>query len=490
MNLILENSLSRFHKTSLYQIALIPIIFIAIRIYSIQNGLTFDGDRLVDTFMQFPDRNLLNWGNFINVLFNFHFSAPGLPLTYIVLESIGGSYWDMLSWATISLLALAANIFFYLFFVRIGVGKWSSLLLTLIFLTLNPSLILYEAQFYSTAFVAYTLVILFYLFAFKDIRTWWLSLICILLLSALGFSRSSYLLLIISPLSLYILLKIRATTRFRFLALIAGSSLLLMPISAQLSRVINYQQFTLQSSGATGVILGLSSYQTFQGLPYAKSGYFPFGEIVANDPSGGNNVKLDINKDLRKSNGLPNWNSDDYLQGYMLDSKHLIGVLYQNKSLLPYFFRDSLGWSATNPACSRVITVENYKAVSFLDEGFRDVLMLRTPFVKSNSQLDTCGGLSKFDLTYLLLLFFYIFMIIRVGLRFRKFRSKLASGPTGALFHLLVLSSIVFSLLNGSPETSKYRVEFEPYLVMFVLFYLLNQSQTKGLFRRRVGRVN
>ncbi len=472
------------------QILLISVFFILSRFLAIRNNLEYDGNRLVNTFMQFPDVKLLNWENFLNVFFNFHFSAPGLPLTFIFLESIAGDNWQLIGWVGISLLALGANLIFYSFLVRVGVGTWKSLCLTFVFLTLNPSLILYEAQFYSTAFVSYVLIILFYIFYSKDTKTPTIGLICIFLLSALGLTRSSFLLLIILPLSLLILFKIDRASKGSFVAIVLGAILILIPMSSQISRVINYGQITMQSSGSTGIILGLTSYPNFKGLPYAESGYYPFGEIVTNDSSGSSKLRSDINEDLRKSNGLPNWNADQYLRGYKLDSKHLTQVLYQNKSLLPYFFRDSLGWSATNPACSRVITLENYGAVSFLDKGLRDVLMLRTPFVKSNSQLVACGGFSKFDLLYLLILAAYIFALIKICMRLRVAGVKSVSGPAGLLLHILVLSSLALSLLNGSPETSKYRAEFEPYLVMFVLLYLINQRPIKDKSRKKIGNVN
>jgi hypothetical protein len=472
------------------QIILISIFFIFSRFLAIRNNLEYDGDRLVNTFMQFPDVKLLNWENFLNVFFNFHFSAPGLPLTFIFLESIAGDNWQLIGWVCISLLALGANLIFYSFLVRVGVGTWKSLWITFLFLTLNPSLILYEAQFYSTAFVSYVLIILFYIFYSQNTKTPTIALTCIFLLSVLGLTRSSFLLLIILPLSLLLLFKIDRASKGGYVAIVMGAILILIPMSSQISRIINYGQITMQSSGSTGIILGLTSYPNFKGLPYAESGYFPFGEIGSNDSSRSSKLTSDINEDLRKSNGLPNWNADEYLRGYKLDSKHLIHVLYQNKSLLPLFFRDSLAWSATNPACSRVITLENYGAVSFLDKGLRDVLMLRTPFVKSNSQLDACGGFSKFDLLYVLILAAYIFAIIKMCIRLRVTGIKSVNGPAGLLLHTLILSALALSLLNGSPETSKYRAEFEPYLVMFVLLYLINQKQVKGISRKKIRNVN
>ena len=69
------------------------ILFILVRFIALTRGLRYDGDRLVQTFMQFPDLELLNFENLDSVFFDFHFTAPGFPILYIFSEFLLKSLW-------------------------------------------------------------------------------------------------------------------------------------------------------------------------------------------------------------------------------------------------------------------------------------------------------------------------------------------------------------------------------------------------------------
>jgi hypothetical protein len=347
-------------------------------------------------------------------------------------------------------------------------------------LGLNPSIVLYEAQFYSTAIVAYSLVVIFYLLMFSKLKNREI-LIIMFLLSNLVFMRSSYLLYLVIPIYFVLFKKIFPLESIvKVFTILISFAILAIPVWAQSSRIEKFDLPTMQASGATGVILGLSSFQNFKGFPYAPAGYYPFTELDEVN-SKAQNLNPDINSTPRKVNGLPNWNYDGYLKQFKLDSSNFPQTLLENRSLLVPFIGKSLVWGLTNPACSRVILPENYSALSFLDGFPRNLIMIRSPWKFENSQLTACQGSSSLDFSYLLILVLYGFSSFGLFLKiFRKNTFTLDNRDSLLnLFNLFVFFSILVSTINGSPETSKYRLESEGYLLIFAIYYFFRTRQQR-----------
>ena len=452
------------------------------RIFFYFLGLRYDGNRLIETFMQFPDSYLLNLSNFQNIFYNFHASAPGLPLLYILAKAIGANNWWMIVYFLVFLLGVFANFCLYKFLVQINFSSIISCVITLFTLGLNPSIIVYEAQFYSTAIVAYSLVIILYLLIFNKTQPPYILLV-ILLLTNLVMMRSSYLLYLVLPLCVFVIKRLFPLNSItKSIVLFVSVSILIIPISAQTSRIIKYGLPTMQASGSTGVLLGLSSFPTFKGFPYAPRGYFPFSELSFKNVNSKQFIP-DINDSPQKLNGLPNWNYDGYLDQFKLDNQHFLETIGSNADLVVPFVAKSIAWSLTNPACSRVILSDNYSSLSFLDNFPRDLIMLRSPWKFENSQLSACGGSSSFDFAFLVLLLLYIFLSMAAFLKF-FLRPKDNSDTFLVLLNLAVFASILVSILNGSPEVSKYRLETESYMFMMTI-YLFSRSRKKFSFSPR-----
>ena len=452
--------LKRFSALNPYLISII-FIFALVRIIAILRGLRYDGDRLVQSFMQFPDLELLKLENLDSVLFDFHFTAPGFPMMYIVFEFLLKSFWWIAPYSVVILLGISANLRMYRFLIERNFSNLVSLSITLICLTTNPALVLYEAQFYSTAFVTYFVVILFTTLTSRRFHlmrsTAW---ICTILL-LLALMRSSFLAIVILPLVFVLLLnQLRILDRRTLIKIIPVSLVALLLTVSLLGKFVKYDQLSFQSSAASGTLLGFASIEGFKGFGYPDKTYFPFKEYQ-NDPTGTG----DINQSKSKSNGLPNWNYDGYLESYKRDNSNLLRLIGENIGLIPKFLGNSIAWSSTNPACSRVILQENYRTVSFLDSKVRTVVLGRTSWNKTNSELKPCGGTSSYDLTFIgLLLIFSVFL-------WRYFvysiRSRFKDNVTPFVVGIISLS-IFASLMNGSPEASKYRVEYESFMVLFV----------------------
>jgi hypothetical protein len=442
-------------------LGILAISFCFVRFIAFLRGLRYDGDRLVQTFMQFPDIQLLKFQNLGSVLFDFHFTAPGFPMMYIVSHSLFKSFWWIAPYLIVILLGIFANLSMYRFLIERNFSNVASLTITLICLTANPALVLYEAQFYSTAFVTYLVVILFTTIASSSfILKNSVSRICIILLF-LALIRSSFLAILVLPfVFILILIHLRVLNKQTLIKVIPISLISLLLTSALLGRYVKYEQLSFQSSAASGTLLGFSNIDGFKGFGYPDTTYFPFKEFL-NDPS----EIGDINQSKSKSNGLPNWNYDGYLDTYKRDNSNILRLMDENIALFPKFLANSIAWSSTNPACSRVILQENYKSVEFLDAKVRTVVLGRTSWNKTSSELTPCGGTSSYDLTFLglLLIFFvslckYFFYLIR-----NRLQDKFTPFALG-----IVLLSIFASLMNGSPEASKYRVEYEAFMVLFV----------------------
>ena len=439
----------------------VVFLFLIVRIIAVLRGLRYDGDRLVQSFMQFPDLELLKLQNLNSVLFDFHVTAPGFPLMYIIFDSLLKSFWWIAPYLIVLLLGIFANLLMYRFLIQRNFSSVASLSITLICLTTNPALILYEAQFYSTAFVAYLVVILFTTlasssFILKDS----ISRICTILLF-LALIRSSFLAILVLPfVFILILIHLRFLNKKTLIKVIPISLIALLLTSALLGRFVKYEQLSFQSSAASGTLLGLANIDGFKGFGYPDTTYFPFKEY-GNDPSGIG----DINQSKSKSNGLPNWNYDGYLDTYKRDNSNVLRLIGENIGLLPKFLANSIAWSSTNPACSRVILQENYKSVEFLDAKVRTVVLGRTSWNKSSSELTPCGGTSSYDLTFLGLLLIFFVSLCRYFIYL--IRSRLQDKFTPFAFGIVSLS-IFASLINGSPEASKYRVEYEAFMVLFV----------------------
>ena len=441
-------------------------------------GLRYDGNRLIDTFMQFPDVRLLTISNTSDIFFDFHASAPGLPMLYIFLHALSANYWWLIAYFGVFMLGVFANYCFYKFLVLNDFSKVISSLTTIFILGLNPGIILYEAQFYSTAIVAYSLIVILYLLKFSQLSKRYI-LVISLLLSNLVFMRSSYLVYLAIPLSFILLKRLFPVNSVpKKLTITLCAAILAIPIWAQASRIVKYDLPTMQASGATGVVLGLSSYSNFKGFPYASPGYYPFTESSTLN-SKAQELNPDINSTPRKSNGLPNWNYDAYLEQYKLDSANLPKTLMENKTLLVPFLANSLTWSLTDPACSRVILPENYSALSFLNEFPRSLLLLRSPWTFENTQLSACAGRSLLDFSFLFILIMYVSFSIR---SFIRFFGVVKHGNMNRDIYLLLLNLLVFfsvlaSLFNGSPEVSKYRLESESYMFMLIIYFFTQARQ-------------
>jgi hypothetical protein len=441
-------------------------------------GLRYDGNRLIETFMQFPDVRLLNLTNMSDIFFDFHASAPGLPILYIFLHTLSPKFWWLIAYFAVFVLGVFANYYLYQFLLKYNFSSIKSSLITLFILGLNPAIILYEAQFYSTAIVSYSLVIILYLLKFSQLNKRYVFVV-ILLLSNLIFMRPSYLLYFALPLSIMLIKRLfPINSATKFLSAILCTAILAIPIWAQASRITNYGLPTMAASGATGVLLGLSSFPNFKGFPYAPAGYYPFAESTDLN-SNSQEMNPDINSTPRKSNGLPNWNYDVYLKQQQLDTDHFVKTLVDNKDLLAPFVSKSLIWSLTNPACSRVILSENYATLSFLDGFPRNLLLLRSPWQFENSQLAACAGSSSLEFSFLLLLLLYLLFSIK---SFLMFFDVFKSRKTSRDFYLLLINvfaifSILVSILNGSPEVSKYRLESEAFMFMMVIYFLTQIRQ-------------
>jgi hypothetical protein len=436
------------------------------------HGLKYDGNRVVSTWMQYPDINLLNFKNIPNIAFNFHSAAPGMPIFSAILRNAFGVHWEFFAQALFYVFGYLAGLYVISQSLTIR-RKYFFLLLLVIFVGINPVMILFDNQFYSTSIIAYCFIFLFGIaIRGKKRRKEWILIIATVCF--MTFIRPTLPVYIISPVLLYIAIRKIPGRKFQIVCIL----LLIAPLLAcQAYRTIKFGIYSMSSSSSTGVImdLGYDQNKNFSGI---RPGYYPYqirtGALAVID---GPNPML--NSPL-KINGLPNWNYDGYLQDFRMDQKRLFPYLIQNYRLLPHFILTGIRWASINPACSRVITKDNFDSVKNYDLIYSKIFYLETAPKIVSDQLLACNNESNLQYVYfgifLLILIFGIGIFKRGGEKFSfEFR----------LLFLLVSISCIMSYTNGSPEMSKYRMETEPVLVL-ILGYLIEIFQSTNLTKRKV----
>lgn len=457
------------------------VIFSFSRIYAYSLGLRFDGDRVVQDFMQFPALDQLVPENIWNIANNFHFAPPGLPIIYTVFQFLFGSSWEIVAWILISFLGFLAGLaVLRIFQNRLAIG-W---IIVVIFIAINPSMLLFEAQFYSTAVTSYILCILIW-----EIRCCPSSSFSLarksLLVVFLAYIRPSFLPIFAILLILFFIvlfLKTSATPRRRFIVVLVVLGCIFPLTWFQAERIGKFGQPSFASAGVTGTIYSLMTYGEVLGIDYARDNYRPFVNLPDSPTVQLGNPLLESNY---KSSGGPNWNSSANLVDYRLDQEHFISTLWINKELVVKMLVHSVAWITTNPPCSRVLTQQNYTSLKEIDNQYRNIFYLEVGSLAVNDELRVCGKTSGVQITYLLIL--GCFLLIFPIQFYKKVRQKDLRVFELYSLYLVIYFSLALSLLNGSPELSKYRIETELSIIIFLLLHAkLNTPKVLDFFKNRI----
>jgi hypothetical protein len=455
-------------------------IFSFSRIYAYSLGLRYDGDRVVQDFMQFPSIDQLTPENIWNIANNFHFAPPGLPIIYTVLQYLFGNSWEFVAWISMSTLGFLAGLAVLRIFNDRPMIGWTTVV---IFIAINPSIHLFEAQFYSTAITAYVLCILVWEIQCNASSS--LSLFRkSIMVGFLAYIRPSFLpilAMLFIILLLVLFLKTSATPERRLVAALVVIGIISPLAWFQSGRVEKFGQFSFASAGVTGTIYSLMGYGEVLGIDYARDNYLPFVNLPDAPKVAVGNPLLDSKY---KSSGVANWNSNSNLVDYRLDQKHFVSTLWINRELVVKMMIHSVAWISTNPSCSRVLTEQNYGALKDFDRKYRYIVYLEMGQLAPNENFKVCGKTSGVQITYLMIL--GAFLLIFPFQFYQKVRQRNLRVFELYSLYLLIYVSLVLSLLNGSHELSKYRIETElPIIIFLLLNTILKIPKVLNFFKNR-----
>ena len=426
-------------------------------------GLRFDGDRVVETWMQFPDVALVNFNNIVNIFFNFHASAPGLPILEALLKSVSDSHWQFLAQIIIYSLGVVSGLIILQSMDKQGVNPWLTLSVLVFTVALNPAMILFDNQFYSTSFVAYLLLVCIALLSKEHTResewVWF-----ILILTLLMYLRPTFNFYLFIPVICYIMIKYIRNKLLIILLLVIA----IIPIStAQIYRTLEFDSFTFSTSSTSGALAEFGFWDT-PNTKENRAGYYPY-QIRSEDLAIklGNNPLLDV---ATKRNGLPNWNYRGYLSDFTADRSKSLDVVIHNLGSVPRFLKGGLRWAAIDPTCSRVITSESRSIIGTYSSVYSKVFQFEKPPQLKSTQLLTCSEESGTQYTYLLIISLYILLIANLFIQIVRRKFRLGFGYLVAVY--LVSINFFAAYTNGSPEMSKYRMESEAALIILILIFL------------------
>jgi hypothetical protein len=214
-------------------------------------------------------------------------------------------------------------------------------------------------------------------------------------------------------------------------------------------------------------------FERLKGVEGDRPGYYPYqvrtGKLAI--PDGKNPL---LNQPL-KSNGLPNWNYDGYLQDFRNDQKHLFSIVTNNFNLLPHMFAVGTRWASINPSCSRVVTQENYQHLRNFDSWYSRIIYLESGPKFVSDQMPSCQDISQTEYLYFLIIFGFF---ASISIYTRKTISGNLLFSFGIVLCLCLLTTdMIISYTNSSPEMSKYRMEVEPAMIIFI-FYLVSITRS------------
>jgi hypothetical protein len=450
--------------------------YLGARLFFNLRGLSYDGNRIISTWMQFPDVRLLTWHEIPNIALNFHSSAPGLPILASVYRTLTAVHWELLSQIITYIVGLMAGIHLLTTWKRVKIKGCKFILITLVFfVALNPAMILFDNQFYSTSFVAYSLIFIFS--ASLDYKKRYVNFTVCFLIAFISFIRPTLPVYLITPVMFYVIIKKMNNRVEKILSI----TLVIIPLLVcQVHRTFEFGTFSFSSSSSTGVLQGIG-FNNLKGNEQNRAGYYPYqirnGSLAEVD---GNNPIL--NEPL-KENGLPNWNYDGYLADFKNDQKNLIPYILGNINLLPHFFLVGMRWAAIEPSCSRVFTHENYDVLRIYNQVYSKIFFLEAGPTLKNSEIPFCNNKSEVQYLYFLLLLAFVILL---GISWLPInRRKMQELFILKLSIFLTSSNILFSYTNGSPEMSKYRMETEPVMAFTIIFLLFTRtfSHKKNLRR-------
>jgi len=450
--------------------------YLGVRLFFNFRGLSYDGNRIIATWMQFPDVRLLTWHQIPNIALNFHSSAPGLPILASVYRTLTAAHWEILSQIITYIFGLMAGIHLLTTWKRVKIKGCTLILIALIFfVALNPAMILFDNQFYSTSFVTYSLIYIFTTSLECKRRN--INFTVCFLIAFISFIRPTLPVYLITPVMFYIVIKKMNNRLEKFLSI----TLVIIPLLVcQVHRTFEFGTFSFSSSSSTGVLQGLG-FNNLKGNEQNRAGYYPYqirkGSLAEVD---GSNPILN---EPRKENGLPNWNYDGYLTDFKNDQKNLIPYILGNINLLPHFLLVGMRWASIEPSCSRVFTNENYDVLRNYNQVYSKILYLEAGPTLKNSEIPFCNNKSEVQYLYLLLLLAFV---ILVGISWLPInRSKIQDLFLLKLSIFLTSLNLLFSFTNGSPEMSKYRMETEPVMVFTIIFLLFTTTfgHKKNLLR-------
>ena len=435
---------------------LVPRIFINVR------GVPYDGNRPTTHFMEFPDVTLVNLHQIPNILFNFHEMAPGLAILEAVFKSIGGSSWQVIAQILIFSLGIWAGLRILTLSRHLNISTKYFLLIICIFLALNPAMIFFDNQFYSTSYVSYILIVIITIIFSKKTNNSWLLLA--VLGTCLVLIRPTFTAYLIIPIVIFILFKYVKNTLSISLALI----FLVIPTAAsQIYKTIEFHSFTFSSLAATST---LREFET--SLPaetYNRKNYYPF-EIRKGDlaQKTGSNPLLD---NAFNQNGTINWNYRGYLHDYQLDQSHLLKIVGGRLGDVAKFLGTGFLWSLTNPTCDRVVSRPFQSFANTYTSIFSRVFYWESgPNVRS-SHLYVCNQVSGIQYAYFLLVCLFAISFLHFLYTFQQRKFK----PYFIAAFLTVGYDFLLSYTNGSPELSKYRMETEMPIILLVSLYFFIQ---------------
>jgi hypothetical protein len=446
------------------------LAYLGVRIFYNFFGLKFDGNRVISTWMQFPDVELDKIVNLPNIFFNFHAAAPGLPILEVALRFLGDSHWQFLAQALIYSLGTISGMMVLSAFRSQGISQWIVLSILLFTIAINPAMILFDNQFYSTSYVSYGLLICLALLtkAQKKQSDW---VTVILIIVALVWIRPTFNFYLMAPFIGYILIKkVRHTLTIILITLIAVG-----PVSvAQFYRTATFQSFTFSTSSTSGALAEFGSWET-SNVKAIRPGYYPYqirtGALASKL---GDNPLLD---NPTKVNGLPNWNYRGYLQDFQRDNKNAPIILLSEFENVPRFLIRGIRWAAIDPTCSRVITWENRNSIEPLASNYSKIFHLAFPPILRNSQMPACEDESGLEYMYLAIIAGFSFMSLILVSDLIRRRPGIDRGFL--MVFILVALDFYASFTNGSPEMSKYRMETEAPITFLLLFYVCNMLKRR-----------
>jgi hypothetical protein len=451
----------RFSQSRLFEIVWI-VLYLTPRVFINLRGVPYDGNRPTQYFMQFPDVTLVNLHQIPNIFFNFHETAPGLPILEAVFKAVAGNSWQIIAQIFLYSLGIWAGIRVIRLSRYLNLPSEYFLTIICIFLACNPAMIFFDNQFYSTSYVSYMLIIILTLiFEKKTSRSW-------LLLAVLG----TCLVLIRPTFNAYLILPIVVFILFKHVKKVLPISLALIFLviptaTSQIYKSIEFHSVSFSSLAATSMLREFETSEPAE--TYNRKGYYPFEirkGVLAQKT--GSNPLLD---NAINQNRTINWNYRGYLHDYQLDQSHLLKIVGGRLGDVPKFIGTGFLWSLTNPTCDRVVSRPFQAFTHTYTSIFSRVFYWESgPNVRS-PHLYVCNRVSGIQYAYFLLVFFFAISFLHFLFTFKQ---RVFKRHFLAAF-LTVGYDFLLSYANGSPELSKYRMETEIPIILLVFLYFLIQ---------------